>query len=396
MNPEFAQSLFDLTQGLDPLFASVDGANSPTRDMSTIEARRQNTTMIRNKGLIRVGLKMPTNAEFTIEGINDPYTAATPAELSAFRRPLPTSNLRFASTVMWDGRALANADSVPAALRSQVKDAVMGHMQAAVPPTELQVSQIVDFETSIYTTQIYDNAAGVLDASPIRAGPEELVRLPFFTGINRFVGNNGVKLGFDPRVFSLFGPWSPQPDRSRKPASPAQQALARGEKIFNGRSFIISGVAGFNDRLVPPPAPAGRPQRRMARLRAANSSVRGTCSSCHNIPQLGGNSLPLLINTGISDGVRRTSDMPLYTLRNNVTGERATTTDPGAAMTTGKWTDIGKFKTPNLRGLETHSPYMHNGFSGELLDVINFYDNRFSIGLTPQDKEDLKVFLQAL
>ena len=88
--------------------------------------------------------------------------------------------------------------------------------------------------------------------------------------------------------------------------------------------------------------------------------------------------------------------MPLYTLRNNVTGERVTTTDTGAAMTTGKWTDIGKFKTPNLRGLETHSPYMHNGFSGELLDVINFYDNRFSIGLTPQDKEDLKVFLQAL
>jgi cytochrome c peroxidase len=65
-------------------------------------------------------------------------------------------------------------------------------------------------------------------------------------------------------------------------------------------------------------------------------------------------------------------------------------------MTTGKWGDIGKFKPPSLRGLETHSPYMHNGSSGDLLDIINFYDTRFSIGLTPQEKEDLKVFLQAL
>jgi len=102
------------------------------------------------------------------------------------------------------------------------------------------------------------------------------------------------------------------------------------------------------------------------------------------------------MNTGISDGSRRTPDMPLYTLRNIATGQRVQTTDPGAAMTTGKWADIGKFKTPSLRGLETHSPYMHNGFSGDLLEVIDFYDKRFSIGLTAQEKDDLTVFLQAL
>jgi cytochrome c peroxidase len=102
------------------------------------------------------------------------------------------------------------------------------------------------------------------------------------------------------------------------------------------------------------------------------------------------------MNTGIADAARRTPDMPLYTLRNKATGERLQTTDPGAAMTTGKWIDIGKFKTPSLRGLETHSPYMHNGFSGDLLDIINFYDTRFSIGLTEKEKSDLKVFLQSL
>ena len=65
-------------------------------------------------------------------------------------------------------------------------------------------------------------------------------------------------------------------------------------------------------------------------------------------------------------------------------------------MTSGKWVDIGKFKVPSLRGLETQSPYLHNGFSGELLDVVNRYNTRFNIGLSDQDKADLKAFLTTL
>ena len=56
------------------------------------------------------------------------------------------------------------------------------------------------------------------------------------------------------------------------------------------------------------------------------------------------------------DGARRTADMPLYTLRNNVSGETVATTDPGAAMQTGKWKDIGRVKVPSLRGIESRSP----------------------------------------
>ena len=88
--------------------------------------------------------------------------------------------------------------------------------------------------------------------------------------------------------------------------------------------------------------------------------------------------------------------MPLYTLKNNKTGFVIETTDPGAALTTGKWADIGKFKIPSLRGLETQSPYMHNGFSGDLLDVLDFYNKRFNIGLSQQDADDLKAFLTTL
>ena len=147
--------------------------------------------------------------------------------------------------------------------------------------------------------------------------------------------------------------------------------------MFNTRQFVISGVPGLNDAL-------GKP------------AINGTCSSCHNTPSVGSNSLPFLLNTGFADAAFRTPDMPLYTLRNKKTGQSVQTTDPGAAMTTGKWADIGKFKVPSLRGLETHSPYMHNGISGELMDILNFYDNKFRIGLSSQEKADIKAFLMTL
>ena len=153
--------------------------------------------------------------------------------------------------------------------------------------------------------------------------------------------------------------------------------MARGEQLFNKRQFVIRGVAGLNDL-------TGKP------------AIKGTCSSCHSAPDVGSNALPLLLNTGIADGARRTADMPLYTLRNKQTGATVQTTDPGAALTTGKWADIGKFKVPSLRGLETQSPYMHNGFSGELLDILDFYDTRFQIGLSAQEKADLRAFLVTL
>lgn len=159
--------------------------------------------------------------------------------------------------------------------------------------------------------------------------------------------------------------------------TPAEQSVARGERLFNTRQFTISGVAGLNDIV-------------------GKTAIKGTCSSCHSNPNIGSNALPLLLNTGIADGALRTLDLPLYTLRNRKTGAIQKTTDPGAAMTTGKWNDIGKFKVPSLRALETHFPYMHNGFSGELLDIINFYDNRFLIDLSDQDKADLRAFLVTL
>ena len=88
--------------------------------------------------------------------------------------------------------------------------------------------------------------------------------------------------------------------------------------------------------------------------------------------------------------------MPLYTLRRLSTGETVQTTDPGRAMVTGKWTDIGKFKGPVLRALAARAPYFHNGSATTLDDVLDFYEGRFGIGLTSQERSDLLAFLRAL
>src|SRR5678815_1238881 len=101
------------------------------------------------------------------------------------------------------------------------------------------------------------------------------------------------------------------------------------------------------------------------------------------------------IDIGIADASRRTPDMPLYTFERFSDGARISTTDPGRALITGKFDDIGKFKGPVLRGLSMRAPYFHNGSARKLTDVVSFYETRFGIVFTPQEKSDLVAFLQA-
>ena len=88
--------------------------------------------------------------------------------------------------------------------------------------------------------------------------------------------------------------------------------------------------------------------------------------------------------------------MPLYTLRNKTTGAKVQTTDPGRALITGHWADVGKFKGPILRGLAGRAPYFHNGSAAALGDVVDFYDTRFGVGFSAQEKRDLVAFLKSL
>ena len=66
------------------------------------------------------------------------------------------------------------------------------------------------------------------------------------------------------------------------------------------------------------------------------------------------------------------------------------------AMITGRWQDVSKFKGPILRALATRAPYFHNGSAANLAEVVEFYNDRFQMGLTRREKKDLVAFLRTL
>ena len=126
------------------------------------------------------------------------------------------------------------------------------------------------------------------------------------------------------------------------------------------------------------------------------ATLTGTCTTCHNTPNGGNHSVVAPLNIGLVDASRRTPDMPLYTLRNKTTGEVVKTTDPGRAMISGKWAHIGRFKGPMLRNLAPRAPYFHNGLAEDLEGVVDFYDERFNLKLSKQERSDLIAFLGSL
>lgn len=394
ITPKGVQKLFDETDGLDPLFRLVDGANSPLENVATIDERRNAYSMLLNKANIRTGIGMPDDAEFELIEIDDPYGYANEEELSLYRRPLPTTNLKFLNAIMWEGRDTTLDDSssdcifgtqtcfapVSADLAVQANHATLGHAEALEELTAEEQAAIVAFETSIYTAQVIDRKAGDLTTNRAKGGPVILEKVEYYFGINDTVdGDYRSGESFNPIAMTLYEAWERHEPvgRTRTGADLARAAIARGEDLFNAKPILISDVSGLNDEL-------GIPE------------ISGSCTTCHNIPNAGNHSVPLPLDIGISDASRRTPDMPLYTLRNIVTGEEIETTDPGRALITGKWKDIGRFKGPVLRSVASRPPYFHDGSAADLHEVIEFYNTRFSINLTDQEKSDLVAFLGAL
>ena len=400
ITPKSLRERFEESRGTDPVFRPVDGANSPHADVSSYRAREKAYSMLLTKGLVRIGLPIPATAQFELVAADDPYRFASASELSLFRRPLATTNLRFLSTVMWDGReTLRDATStlcifntttcfapLGVDLTTQSNDAVVTHAQGATPLTTAQRQAIVDFELGLSTAQSRDDRAGRLGVHGAKGGPTNLQGVLSYFGINdTLVGDYRTNAGFSPEVMTLYKGWQSYVEDARRPdgedrdrgVAVARRAIARGEALFNGKAISITGVKGLNDDL-------------------NVAVIQGTCTTCHNTPNAGNHSVPLPLDIGLTDASRRTPDLPLYTLRNKTTGQTVQTSDPGRALITGQWKDIGRFKGPTLRALAPRAPYFHNGFAKDLHEVVKFYDDRFKIGFTDQERDDLVAFLQAL
>jgi cytochrome c peroxidase len=391
------QGRFDSSQGLDPIFRTNDGSNCDHDiDVSTVAGRSAAYSLLRTRGLIRVALSVPEGADYYIAGVSNPYKCSETAVISTYRRPLPGTNLKFLSTVMWDGRESStqtgttpiSSANYPASLLSdlahQAMDATMGHAQAVNPPTPAQQQAIVAVETGLFSTQADDNGAGNLGAGGANGGPQADSQQPFYIGSNDPVGldpANPVPLHFNTKVFDVFDAWETT-------GNPHRRAIARGQALFNTRTFTITGVAGLNGTT-------------FSNNYTAPDTIVSTCGICHDSPNVGDHSVSAPLNIGVADpphgnNVLDTSYLPLITICQNSGPACVTTTDPGRALITGKFSDVGKFKGPVLRGLAARAPYFHNGSAQTLLDAVNFYDTRFNIGFTAQEKSDLVAFLGSL
>ena len=388
------QERFDASGGFDPIFRTNDGSNCDHDvNVSTLAGRSAAYSLLRTRGLIRVALGLPPDRDFEVVHVQNPYSCNETQTISMYRRPLPATNLKFLSTVMFDGRessaqtgttpitSASYPESLLADLSHQAADATLGHAQALTAPTVEQLREIVAFEMGLFTAQAEGHGAGNLSAQGATAGPQNLARTAFFIGINDPVGLNPAATNFTGKIFDLFDAWGS--------ADPHKQSIYRGQALFNTKALSISGVDGLNNTTFSNGA-------------SVPATLVSTCGVCHSTPNVGNHSVSAPLNIGVSDppGGRNVLDvsyLPLMTICQKP-GLTAciTTTDPGRAMITGSFADVGKFKGPILRGLAARAPYFHNGSARSLMDVVDFYDSRFQIGFTEQEKLDLVAFLNSL
>jgi cytochrome c peroxidase len=414
------QQLYQRTHGTDPLFAAFDGANCPTE---TSTGRAAHSLLLEN-GLIRIGITLPASPQFQISVVHDPYRCAITTDpatgrplISVYRRPLPTTNLRYLSAVMFDGREtlmpLNNASTFAANLTSdlsaQAISAVTGHAQGQ-PPTAQQVAEIVQFELGFSSAQVYDDQAGSLHRHGAGGGPLNLSAQRYHPGVNDVLGGDPSGAKFNPNAFSLYTAWenpslNGTPDDRRdewgdRDKNEAREDIAAGEVIFNTHPLTISNVRGLNDN-----ASLGSP-----------ASIAGTCTTCHDTPNVGDHSvaLPLDIatsrqadyesDTSIVSALRELSapDLPVFEISGCPDpanpGETVTyyTSDPGKGLVTGLCADVNRGKGPVLRGLAARAPYFHNGAAANLHELVNFYNQRFQMNLTDKEKRQLVAFLNSL
>src|SRR5450759_2145739 len=250
-----------LTQGLDPIFRTNDGSNCDHDiDTSDVEGRRKAYSLLIDRGLIRVSLPVPETAEFHIVSIRNPYGCGDTSTLSMYRRPLPSTNLRFLSTAMWDGRESStqtgtqkitfatNPSDLLANFAHQSVDATNGHAQGATPLALQQQQAILNFVMALTSAQAIDYRSGALNSNGATGGPATLAfeTMPaFFVGINDPLGGNPHLIAFTPAIFNLFDAWvnplSHGEDEHEAGGDPSSRraSIARGQILFNSKPIQI-------------------------------------------------------------------------------------------------------------------------------------------------------------
>ncbi len=405
-----AQERWQTTSGKDPLFAAYDGSNCPTLP----QADRNSHSLLLEHGLIRVQRPWPPHdwsdkhvkPDFNIEVVRDPtgcnsgkqYGLQSSApSISVYRRPRPVANLKYlvAMGFAYDpkqgmplqldpetGQPVSGnlmADNRVPTLRAQMADAAATHLEMPGKLSESQRKQIEDFMLRVYSAQVRTENGLPLDSLSARGGPQTLME-----SSPGQLGSIGT-----PVWGKEFGPWEKisAEDKAKLPADQREllESITRGAKVFRDRMFLITDSAGINS-----PIGFGNP-------------VRNSCVFCHNMTQMGNDVAPGQVDLGTTTlpFADPAPHLPLFKITCLAAphphyGREIYTSDPGYALTTGRCADVGKITLQSLRGLSARAPYFSNGSARTLRDVVDYYDRRYSIGYTEQEKQDLVNLMKAL
>ena len=394
--------------GKDPVFAAVDGSNCPSLPQDAASSH----SLLLTRGLFRIARPWPPRApdgrpltpQFTIHVMHDPsgcnldpvygLESAHPT-ISVFRRPRPAANLKYVTAygfvfdpktglplaidpktgLRYAGNLLA--DGRERTLAEQALDALRSHLQRYAPVAAGEMRKIIDFETHVYVAQSYDFIGGPLTADGAEGGPDALAG-----------GKPGVLDGPQQQQWAEFAAWATGDHDTH--ASAAQRAfrasVLRGSDLFRNHTFLIADSAGLNSMNF------GNP-------------TRNTCSFCHNMTRTGMDVAPGQVDLGTTNLplADPAPDLPLFKLTcepryapQPFLGRVVYTHDPGYALTTGKCEDIGKITIQDMRAIAARPPYFSNGSARTLRDIVDFYDRRYHMGLTEQQKEDLTNLLRVL
>jgi hypothetical protein len=415
---------WELTRGRDPIFAAIDGMNCPNLTAGVAESH----SLLLERGLFRIPLPWPPidsdgnpiEPEFSVEVVRDPTGCNTDpvygidgerGEISVYRRPRPAANLRYVASSRFGvspyigkngmlaaidpetGRPVnmnMMADAREPTLKTQAQSAAIGHLEVTTPLTPPQLAQIEEFELNLYAAQSWSNGAGDLSE---REGPSGLGPDAMASGSDGVLGNNTTRF-----VIPMEDKWADLPDgrdERERERNAFRESVQRGHDVFFFRTFWIRDAMHINT------VGLGNP-------------IKRTCSTCHGMHMTGMDTAngwmdvgttnhPWALEPPESPWADDLPELPLFkiTCREDLPphpflGRTIYTQDPGRALISGKCDDVGAIVIQQFRGLAARPPYFSNGSAATLREIVDFYDRRFNIRYTEQERIDLVNFLSVL
>jgi len=273
-------------------------------------------------------------------------------------------------------------------LEDQARDALKSHLQYVGEPSDALIKKIVEFEKQIYAAQRFDATGNDLGTNDAQGGP-----------VNLSKAEAGV-LNSDSRLpmWDEYEAWLQDLlvfEQGKTPASFAQLSqtqkdfrlsVARGLRFFRQRTFLVQDNAGITDM-------------------GFGNPVRNDCNFCHNMTRTGMDVAPGQVDLGTTNEpfADPAPHLPLFKLTcksgfppHAHLGPVVFTSDPGLALTTGRCKDIGKITIQSIRGLPGREPYFSNGSAKDIEGIVDYYDRRYRMNLTDQERQDLSNLMSVM